>query len=149
MKKEKDKIELEEKILNELKLSLKLIGGKLFRKLLNNNSDEDLYEALRQYNTEFMLEIEGEEENPSVRNGTFSFITLKDTIIDYRNISRVELYEEYDIKKNQQKYGINVVKKYPSPNEENFFIFFDSEEERDKYYDILIIKLNNCNINIL
>ena len=89
----------------------------MFRKLLNNNSDEDLYEALRQYNTEFMLEIEGEEENPSVRNGTFSFITLKDTIIDYRNISRVELYEEYDIKKNQQKYGINVVKKYPSPNE--------------------------------
>lgn len=108
-----------------------------------------MYEVLKLYNTEFLLEIEGEEENPSIRNTTFSFITLKDTIIDYRNISRVELYEEYDIKKSKQRYGINVVKKYPSPKEENFYIFFDSEEERDKYYDILIIKLNNCNISIL
>lgn len=88
---------------------------------------------------------ESEEEQKIISR----FIYIKNVVLDVTNISRIELNFEYNSKKNKNIYKIKIIKKYPTPLEEDFSILFDSEEDRDYWYDILKGKLKLLKIYIL
>lgn len=149
-------MDFRKKILEELKENLRITGNKVILELFETYSDneKELYKALKEYNSGLYISVhedmeEDEELDSSENKPFFHYIYLADTLIDFRNLSRVELYEEYNQKKNKIEYGINFIKKFPSVNEENFIIFFSSEEERDRDFDVLRGKFKMCNINIM
>jgi hypothetical protein len=89
---------------------------------------------------------EGEEGNNKL---VHHYAYINGVVIDVANISRIELDFDYNPKKNKNNYFIRIVKKYPSPLEEEYIIPFNSEEERDKGYDVLRAKLKLCNVYIV
>ena len=123
-------MDFRKKLLEELKENLRITGNKIILELFENYSDneKELYKALKEYNSGLYISVhedmEEDEELDSSNKPYFHYIYLADTLIDFRNLSRVELYEEYNQKKNKIEYGINFIKKFPSVNEENFIIFF-------------------------
>lgn len=133
---------------------LEVTGSPMLVKIFNEhrNDEEALYLALKSYISGVYNDVhdhddeEGEEGN---NKSVHRYIYLNGVVIDVSNISRIELDFDYNPKKNKNNYFIKVVKKYPSPLEEEYIIPFDSEEERDKGYDVLRAKLKLCNIYIV
>lgn len=121
----------------------------IFNKYIGN--EEKLDSALRNYTKGICSEIyeneDGDEENK--KPAVIRFIYLNGVVIDAGNISRIELDCEYNPKKNKNNYFIRIVKKYPSPLEEEYVIPFDSEEDRDYGYEILKGKLKLCKLYIV
>ena len=117
-------MDFRKKILEELKENLRITGNKVILELFETYSDneKELYKALKEYNSGLYISVhedmeEDEELDSSENKPFFHYIYLADTLIDFRNLSRVELYEEYNQKKNKIEYGINFIKKFPSVNE--------------------------------
>lgn len=139
-------------IIEEIKEVLQLTGNPYLIKIFENYKDdkENLHKALRRYNNGIFLEIneDSDEEEREKNQNIFSLIYINGMAIDPRNISRIELDNEYNSKKLKINYFIRIIKKFPSPLEEEYIIPFDSEEERDKGYEILKGKLNLCKIYI-
>ena len=121
----------------------------IFNKYIGN--EEKLDSALRNYTKGICSEIyeseDGDEEKK--KQAVIRFIYLNGVVIDVGNISRLELDCEYNPKKNKNNYFIRIVKKYPSPHEEEYKISFDSEEDRDYGYEILKGKLKLCKLYIV
>lgn len=151
MSKEKDY----SNILEEVARILEVTGNPYLCKIFDTYKDDErkLIKALRRYETELYVDIseeqetveEGDEENKS----GFAYITINDTIIDHRNIARVELDQEYNHIKHKIEYYLRIFKKYPSPMEEDYIIPFESEEERDRGFELLKAKLRVCKVQIL
>lgn len=141
-------------IIGEILEILTLTGNPFLCKIFEKYKDDEkeLYLALRRYANGIFLEItegEEEEEEEKEENKTFfSYIYLNGVVIDYRNIARIELDSEYNVKKAKIDHFIKIYKKYPTPLEEEYIIPFDSEEERDRGYEILKGKLKLCKIHI-
>ena len=117
------------------------------------NDEERLYKALKDYlrgvyYTAHDHEEEDEEDEDS-KKVIQHYAYINGVVIDVANISRIELDFDYNPKKNKNNYFIRIVKKYPSPLEEEYIIPFNSEEERDKGYDVLRAKLKLCNVYIV
>lgn len=139
---------------DEIKENLRITGNNILYRLFEEYSDneEALYRALREYNSGIYVDVnEGscDDEEGEEKKEYIHYVYLSGVIIDYKNVGRIELCEEYSIKKNRIEYGINFIKKFPSPTEENFVLWFNSEDERDREYDILRGKLKMCGVNIL
>ena len=121
-----------------------------------SSSPKELYEQLRKYNNQVGVELyeekieDNEDEEGIDKKKTYyqKFIYINGTCIPTDNIGRIELQQEYIVKKSKYEYFIYIWKKYPSPNEEFFTIPFSSEEDRDRYFEILKGKLKMCNIEI-
>lgn len=130
-------------LLEEIKYNSILIGNKNLEYLIDKYDNiEDLYNKLRKYNTT----LETEEENI---NENIEYIYLNNYCIDYKNISRIELDKIYNNNKNSYDYIIKIVKKYVTPNEEDFIIRYRNEIDRNRDYDILRNKLKVCKKYIL
>lgn len=151
---------MDKKLLLELKEYFKLSGNKYINKIFENhsNSDKELIEQLQRYNRDILRlmedmdkeeRLENEAEGIMTNGYFFSFIYLNEVLIDYKNIARVELGKNYDIKKKKILYFIKFIKKYPSPEEEFYILNYDSEDNRDKDFEILNIKLKACKCNII
>ena len=146
--------EVRKKLYDEIKENLRITGNNILYRLFEEYSDneEALYRALREYNSGIYVDVnEGscDDEEGEDKKEYIHYVYLSGVIIDYKNVGRIELCEEYNIKKNKIEYGINFIKKFPSPTEENFILWFTSEDERDREYDILRGKLKMCGVNIL
>ena len=131
---------------------LELTGNPYLVNIFNKyrGDDQKLYDALKNYVRGIYYEIYSEEEeNENQEKTNIKYIYLNGIVIDAGNISRIELDFEYNPKKSKNIYFIKIVKKYPSPLEEEYVIPFDSEKERDKGYEILKAKLKLCKIYIL
>lgn len=111
--------------------------------------EKELNRALNDYLRGIYYEVNEEEDEDENRNKCLlKYTYLNGVVIDVGNISRLELDSQYNSKKNQFNYFIRVIKKYPSPLEEEYIIPFSSEKERDKGFEILKGKLKLCNIYI-
>lgn len=131
-----------------------LTGNPLLVKIFDKyrNNENQLSIALKQYIRGIYndtREDDGEEEEESKNKVINRYAYINGVVIDVGNISRIELDSEYNPKKNRNNYFIRIVKKYPSPLEEEYIIPFNSEEDRDRGYDILKAKLKLCNIFIV
>ena len=139
-------------IIEEVKEILELNGNPYLVKIFEQYKDDEreLCLALRRYANGLYVEItEGEEEEEGEEKKIpFRYIYLNGIIIDFMNIARIELDSDYDAKKHKMVHFIKVVKKYPSPMEEEYIIPYDSEEERDRGYEVLKGKLKLCKIYI-
>ena len=133
---------------------LEVTGSPMLVKIFNEhrNDEEALYFALKSYLSGIYNDAhdhddeEGEEGN---NKSVHHYAYINGVVIDVANISRIELDFDYNPKKNKNNYFIRIVKKYPSPLEEEYIIPFNSEEERDKGYDVLRAKLKLCNVYIV
>lgn len=137
------------KLLDLILEIFKTTGNPYLIKIFNKykGDQENLYIHLKKYINGIYTEVyESEEEEEE--QVVLRFVYLNGVVIDAGNISRIELDSEYNPKKNKNKYFIKIVKKYPSPLEEEYIIPFDSEEDRDKGYEILKAKLKLCKIYI-
>lgn len=155
----KKEIDYKERVLEEVKEILNLLGNKILCDIFENYSDssETLFLKLREYNNALCMNLrefeaqDGEEDEDGIKrlkSTVQPFIYLNGVCIDAKNISRIEFGEDYNIKKHSFIYNIIITKKYPSPNEEFFIIPFLSEENRDLGFDILRMKLKICGIEI-
>lgn len=138
-----------EKIVNIFQTIIEILGNPYLEKVFEKYKDDEkeLYKILKDYTKGLLIDLqEDEEENENSNNFSFQYIYLNGILIDYRNISRVELDKEYNQKKNNYSYYIRIIKKYPSPLEEEYIIPFNSEEERDKGFELLKAKMKICKI---
>lgn len=146
-----------EDILDILQKFLDINGHPFLVKLFEKyKKDTDLlYKQLKKYLDGLYVDvrenIENEEDEETHKKGEFvsAFIYINGFVIDYRNIARVELDSNYNSKKMKMDFFIRIVKKYPSPLEEEYIIPFESEEERDKGFEILKGKLKIAELNII
>jgi hypothetical protein len=157
--KQKKEVNYQERVLDEVKESLNLLGNKIICDIFENylDSPKELYFKLREYNnglTQTLREFE-ESKDEEDENGVkiigprvHSFIYLNGVCLDAKNIGRIEFFESYNTKRNRMDYFLLIYKKYPSPNEEYFMIPFSSEENRDLGFDQLRAKLKICEIQI-
>lgn len=157
--KQKKEVNYQERVLDEVKESLNLLGNKIICDIFENylNSPKELYFKLREYNnglTQTLREFE-ESKDEEDENGVkiigprvHPFIYLNGVCLDAKNIGRIEFFESYNTKRNRMDYFLLIYKKYPSPNEEYFMIPFSSEENRDLGFDQLRAKLKICEIQI-
>lgn len=121
----------------------------IFNKFKGNN--EKLYKALKDYIRGIFYEVyeENDSEEDEKKSVVIKYIYINGVVIDAGNISRIELDSDYNSIKNKNNYYIRIVKKYPSPLEEEYIISFNSEEERDKGYEILKAKLKMVKMYIV
>lgn len=144
---------MDKHILEVIHELLEVIGSPMLVKIFNENRNDEkkLCIALEDYLRGIYLDSHNEEEEEGEKSNRiiYRYIHINGVIIDVTNISRIELDFDYNPKKNKNNYFIRIIKKYPSPLEEEYIISFDSEEERDKGYDILRAKLKLCNIYIV
>ena len=153
---------MNERVLDELESILSKTGNKYVSNILKELKDnpEQLYLELRKfnsylcYNTDFLEEesedieddFEGEETKPK---GNYNYIYLSDTLLNVKNIDRVEPFEDYSTKKKRMEYGLMFYKKFVTPEESSFCVYFYSEEDRDKGIELLRAKMKVCNIYAL
>ena len=139
-------------ILGTIHEILELTGNPYLVEIFNKyrGDEKKLSSALRNYIRGIYSEVhENEDEEDENKPPVMRFIYLSGIVIDAGNISRIELDCEYNPKKNKNNYFIRIVKKYPSPLEEEYIVPFDSEEERDYGYEILKGKLKLCKLYIV
>lgn len=147
------------KILDELQRAFELFGSSNLAKILDAENREDLsslYKKIRSYNQKIEVEtyVDNSDEDSGEEGSSFKIrptyrIYIKGIAIDPGNLERIELAEEYSIKKQKMLYSIIIYKKFVNPEEYCFDIKFEDEEERDYWYDILNVKLRAANIMIL
>lgn len=133
---------------------LEVTGSPMLVKIFNEhrNDEEALYFALKSYLSGIYNDThdhDDEEEEERNNKSIYHYAYINGVVIDVTNISRIELDFDYNPKKNKNNYFIRIIKKYPSPLEEEYIISFNSEEERDKGYDVLRAKLKLCNVYIV
>lgn len=142
-----------ENIIDIIHEILELTGNpylvEIFNKFKGNN--EKLYKALKDYIRGIFYEVyeENDSEEDEKKSVVIKYIYINGVVIDAGNISRIELDSDYNSIKNKNNYYIRIVKKYPSPLEEEYIIPFNSEEERDKGYEILKAKLKMVKMYIV
>lgn len=136
-----------EKIINIFQIIIKILGNPYLEKVFEKYKDDkkELYKILKDYTKGLLIDLQEDEEENS-NNFNFQYIYLNGILIDYKNISRVELDKEYNQKKNNYSYYIKIIKKYPSPLEEEYIIPFNSEEERNRGFELLKAKMKICKI---
>ena len=142
----------------EIKESLRLTGNNFLFEIFNkkdfSKKDDlkELYNYIKNYNKNLYIDIESSKENEEEKKSKklyFSYIFIKNKVINAKNIDTIFLTKEFNIKKQKFLFGIRIKKKYPTPLEEDYEFIFDTEEERDKNFDILRGKLNICSQNVL
>ena len=141
-------------ILEIIQEILELTGNPYLIEIFNKykGDKEKLYTVLKQYVKGIFSEVyeeDFEENEESKKSIVIKYIYLNGIVIDAGNISRIELDSNYNPKNNKNNYFIRIVKKYPSPLEEEYIIPFASEEERNRGYEILKGKLKLCKIYIV
>lgn len=145
------------KILDELQRSFKLFGSENIAKILDTENRDNLsniYKKIKGYNQRIEVETYKEESNEGNEGEGFTKgpsyrIYISGIALDPGNLERIELSEEYSIKKQKMIYSIIFYKKFVSPEEYCFDVKFESEEERDYWYDVLNVKLRAAQIMIL
>lgn len=140
-----------ENILETIHEILELTGNPYLVNIFNKyrKDEKRLNASLREYIRGIFYEIHENEENDNEKQSiVLKYIYINGIVIDSGNISRIELDFDYNPKKNKNNYFIRIVKKFPTPLEEEYIISFDSEESRDKGYEVLKGKLKLAKIYI-
>lgn len=168
LKKEKDslkeQIKQRDHILDMIGDALAINGDNILRDILKLNLQyndiEHLENCLMKYIMNLDIDVRQElveyhrthkpddEEEKKSSEYIFNFFYIKDMLID-KNIGRVEKKKKYNHKKSEEEYFLRIYKKYDSESDEFYDIQFESEEERDKQFDILKGKLKIVGLNTL
>lgn len=172
-KQSKNKDILLYRLFRELTTTFKIFGFSDLEKLFSEENlqlEEDkliqLTEKIKEWNNHLMLETvdleeeiseeeaienidegEGEGERKPKKVTHYRFY-IDGVCIDPSDLARVELNQNFNIKRNQMEYSITIYRKFPSPEDYVFDISFKTEEERDFWFNVLRLKLKYSNIQI-
>lgn len=154
------KINYKEQILEEVKESLKLVGNNFLLQIFEQNKDDEkeLYEKLRNYNLNFLVDLnesnnkenkEEGEEGEKKKKYISRFIYVNGVCLLPQYIGKIILDRQFNLKKAKYEYFILI---YPKEiggemNEITSISFFD-EEERDYNFELLKAKMRLCQIDV-